>query len=106
MQTRAQGPDDLPAVRDDGLPAGVLLQVPGRGDEHARGRAAQHRLRGRHLPLPRRQLRHHRRHQGQEGLHMGINLSGRFRGRRQGTQVRIMFMEHISNKYLFNLKER
>ena len=86
MPGRAEGPDDLPAVRHDGVPAGGLLQVHHRG-ERARGGAAQHRLRGRHRALPRRQQRHHRRHPRQAGLHLGLHLPGCFRGGGQGAEV-------------------
>ena len=75
VQTSAQGPDHLSAVRADGLPEGGLLQIQ-LGGEHARGGEAQHRLRGRHCPLPCRELRHHCGHQGQESLHLGLNLPG------------------------------
>ena len=88
MPTRPEGPDHLPAVRGDGLPEGGLLPLPQRGGQ-PRGRQTQHRLRGRHRPLPRRQLRHHRRHQGQAGLHLGLHLPGRFRGGGQRAEVSI-----------------
>ena len=82
----SQGPDHLSAVRPHGLPEGGVLQVQLRG-KHARGGETQHRLRGRHVPLPRCQLRHHCRDQGQESLHLGLNLSGRFRRGRQRIKV-------------------
>jgi len=74
-------------VRADGLPEGGLLQVQ-LGGEHARGGAAQHRLRGRHRPLPGRELRHHCRHQRQESLHLGINIPRRIRRGGQGAKKR------------------
>ena len=71
VRTSAQGPQHLSAVRDDGL--------PGQG-EHAGGGAAQHRLRGRHCPLPPGELRHHCGHQRRESLYLGLNIPGHIWG--------------------------